>query len=152
RTKVREDECWEWVGARSSKGYGRLFDQGRHWYAHRVAYELYNGPISPSHLLVCHSCDNPRCVNPDHLFLGSHQDNLNDLRAKGRAKGRDPCVGENNRRAKLTEEKVLKIIELLDANRHSRSEIAEAFGVARETISHINTGISWNYLTKRSSR
>lgn len=79
-----ETGCWEWVST-FSKGYGQIRMSGKYLYAHRVAYELFKGPITDG-LLVCHKCDNPRCVNPEHLFLGTHRDNVVDSINKGRFK------------------------------------------------------------------
>lgn len=83
-----EDECWEWQALRQSQGYGQIGvrQEGSKWQhvaAHRVSWALYRGPI-PAGLHVLHACDNPGCVNPNHLFLGTHQDNMRDKCAKGR--------------------------------------------------------------------
>lgn len=77
--------CLEWKGTRTFENYGRLFVRRRSIRAHRLAWELVHGPI-PDGLCVCHQCDNPPCVNPDHLFLGSHQDNNRDAVRKGRSR------------------------------------------------------------------
>ena len=80
---VTESGCWLWVGHISKDGYGRLRVAGKKELAHRASYRAFIGEI-PDTLLVCHKCDNPSCVNPNHLFIGTHQDNMNDKVAKGR--------------------------------------------------------------------
>ena len=82
RVDKRQD-CWLWLGSVNNYGYGTLGHNKKVILAHRYAWEITNGAI-PDGLLVCHSCDNPPCVNPDHLFLGTHTDNLNDCISKGR--------------------------------------------------------------------
>lgn len=82
----RSDGCWEWTGSKRGNGYGCLAVGGRQVGAHRVAWETQNGPI-PEGLFVLHKCDNPPCVRPDHLFLGTAKDNAMDMARKGRAAG-----------------------------------------------------------------
>ena len=79
------DVCWEWRGAKNTAGYGKMWVEGKIVDAHRVAYMLYVGPIGDG-LLVCHTCDQPSCVNPAHLFLGTYTDNMQDAKAKGRTR------------------------------------------------------------------
>ena len=142
------DDCWEWtLKPHRHTGYGtffvtrvgdRLFSEG----AHRVAWMLAHGQ-PPPYSIVCHSCDNRLCCNPQHLFLGSHDDNMRDMRRKGRS-----LRGEKNVSAKLTEAQVQAI---LSSNKTHR-ELAEAFGVARRTISHIKRGTSWNHVAGLKGR
>lgn len=80
----KTDSCWLWIGSRLPTGYGTFRVGKKVKRAHRVSWELHNGPIIDGSLLVCHTCDNPMCVNPDHLFLGTNLDNMRDRNAKGR--------------------------------------------------------------------
>lgn len=80
-----KDDCWEWEASFDGKGYGQFNIDGRTYRSHRVAWELLNGKI-PNGLELCHHCDNPKCVNPNHLFLGTHKDNMHDMKLKGRNK------------------------------------------------------------------
>lgn len=82
-TPIPEAGCWIWTGTVNERGYGRVYSGGRMWIAHRLSWTQVNGPI-PAHMFVCHRCDTPSCVNPDHLFLGSPRDNVIDMAAKGR--------------------------------------------------------------------
>lgn len=81
----RGDGCWEWRGCKKRNGYGWVGVRKEQWVAHRLAWTFVNGPI-PTGLHVCHRCDNPSCVRPDHLFIGSHADNMADMKAKGRGR------------------------------------------------------------------
>lgn len=94
----KTDACWIWKGSKNQKNYGMFVYKGRVHMAHRVAYMEWKGEI-PDGRLVCHTCDNPSCVNPDHLFVGSNQDNMDDMKAKGRQKS---LSGEENKNSKLT--------------------------------------------------
>jgi len=134
------DSCWPWLGARTSAGYGHFYVGGAHYYAHRFSYEIHVGPISDD-LYVCHHCDNPPCVNPAHLFLGTHVDNMHDMNRKGR--GRRPILrGADSHRAKLTTGDVVRIRELL-ASGESGVAIAASFGVSASAISSIRRGQTW---------
>ena len=122
-------------------GYGRVTrfngTKGVNRRAHRLAWTLVHG--DPGDLFVCHHCDTPLCVRPDHLFLGTAADNLADMRAKGRE-----ARGEGHGRAKLTEAQVLEIRELVRTARHE--DVASQFGVARETVSCIARRKTWAHV------
>ena len=83
RKVTKSDGCWEWTGSCGAKGYGQVGVKGKNLRTHRVSWELTNGKI-PEQLIVCHHCDNPKCVRPDHLFLGTNKDNTQDMLSKGR--------------------------------------------------------------------
>ena len=133
--KKFENACWEWGGRINDGGYGFVMFKGRYVMAHRKAWERHNGPI-PEGLVVCHKCDNRRCINPHHMFLGTDADNVADMDAKGR---RVVLRGSKNGTAKLNEESVLKVKALL-RDGSGLPEIAERFGVSVSTISLINSG------------
>ena len=143
--KGAPDACWEWVGSRLPKGYGRFYPKLRiGLYAHRVSWEIANGREVPSGLVVMHSCDNPKCVNPAHLGVGTHGDNARDCFAKGR--GIQPSLqGESHPQAKLTEEQVISIRRRV-AGGESRGSMAREFGVAKCTVRLIVNHRSWSWL------
>lgn len=107
RTTKTEPGCWEWQGWQAGKGYGMINYLGKKVYAHRLAWTLFWGPI-PNDLHVLHRCDNPLCINPHHLFLGTNLDNIKDCIAKGRKVTGD-VTGEKNPRAILTAQDVRRI-------------------------------------------
>jgi hypothetical protein len=133
------DGCREWTGSLATAGYGRVNLGGRRRIlAHRLSYELHVGPV-PAGLFVRHHCDNRSCVNPAHLFLGTNQDNMDDMWAKGR--GPDPR-GERNGRAKVTAVQVAAIRARRAAGESSAALAAE-FGVTRSAVWQIVRGRSW---------
>ena len=129
-------ECWEWLGYRVN-GYGRLTDRFRKAHgAHRLAWEFTYGPI-PAGLYVCHRCDNRACVNPLHLWLGTHADNMADMSRKGRHPMGPPARrGENHSQAKLTDAQVAEI-RVLHQRGVNQSELGRRFGVRPNTVNQI---------------
>ena len=135
--------CWEWLGGRVS-GYGTIYRDGKLWKAHRMAWKIHHGS-DPGDKCVCHSCDNPGCVNPDHLWLGEHEDNMGDMKRKGRAKG---FRGEANKSAKITAEDVLAIRELYSAG-ESQPKIGSKYGLDQTTVSDIVLRKTWAHVQDR---
>lgn len=128
--------CWVWRGHKNADGYGIFYrTRTKAEKAHRVAYELLEGAI-PDGLQVLHHCDNPACVRPGHMFLGTQPDNMADMVQKGRQ--RIPN-GEINPRAILTEEQV----KAIRADTRYHRDIAADYGVCQATISHIKNGRNW---------
>ncbi|KKM83085.1 hypothetical protein LCGC14_1313020, partial [marine sediment metagenome] len=122
-----DDSCWEWQRGKTSAGYGEFGANRTTLYTHRVAFELSTGAPAPHY--VCHTCDNPPCCNPAHLFAGTCQDYVNDKVRKGRQ-----LRGEQAVSAVLTELDVLAMRVDYVTNRTSYSVLAERFGVDKETI------------------
>lgn len=138
--RAEDNECWEWVGAKKPTGYGNFYIDGRYLGAHVASWEIENGRV-PEGNFVCHKCDNPSCVNPAHLFLGTPLDNMRDMRAKGRAKGIHEG-GEKHPVAKLTKISVEKIRELRDSGLILKT-IAEMFGVSESNIHYVCSNKTW---------
>jgi len=130
--------CWLWEGRVHSdrKPYGYLSHAGKGLQAHRVSYELFRGPI-PANTLVCHRCDNPSCVNPDHLFLGTPQINSRDMVVKGRSK-----AGTKNASAKLDEVRVAEI-RAASSGGENKHSLARRFNVSRRLIQLIMKREVW---------
>lgn len=133
--------CWEWRGG-TTKGYGTYRDKS----AHRVSYERYKGPIPPG-MIVCHSCDNPSCVNPDHLWAGTYSDNANDMWSKGRGNRNAGPLGELNPVSKLKAEQALEIMRLSGAV--SDCELARRYGVSSSAVRSVRIGRTWAHLQNR---
>ncbi len=137
------EDCWEWQGSTPGFGHGRFHTlDGKYVYAHRYSYELNHGPV-PADLYVCHTCDNPPCVNPAHLFLGTHHDNMGDMRAKGRERH---LVGSDHQNAKLSEEDVAEIRRLYKGQRGQMVDLARRYGVGKTTIRRIIDRESWKHV------
>lgn len=139
------DECWVWHGRTNDGGYGRLVIGKHEFLAHRVAYQFVYGTIARK-LKVCHSCDNPPCVRPDHLFAGTTANNNADMWAKGRGVVNGPSLpGESNPQAELTEPEV-RLIRRLVAMGIPQNVIAKAAGVTFQHVSDIVKGKKWGHV------
>lgn len=133
-----DNGCWQWRSHTDKDGYGVLPGNRINTRAHRLSYEIHKGPI-PEGMFVCHHCDNPGCVNPDHLFVGTQTDNAQDALKKGRH-----YVGEKNGRSKLTEENVKEIL----SSSLNGPQLAEKFNVTRSMINAIRRGVSWRSIQR----
>lgn len=137
-------ECWEWQGALDTGGYGHICDgSGRAQKAHRLVMMLSG--VEAGDLDVCHTCDNRRCCNPRHLFVGTHADNMRDRHRKGRTVVPPPRAGAANAQARLTEGDVAEIRWLHAAN-HARRALAVAFGVSPSAITLIVNRKTWRHV------
>lgn len=145
KVKIQEShECWEWQASTRNHGspYGSFHTGKKSKQAHRLAWELTYGFI-PSHLCVCHHCDNPLCCNPSHLFLGTSADNSHDRDAKGRQ--RTP-LGAAHGMAKLNQEQVLEIRRLYRAGGISQLKLGEMFSVSERQVGRIIHRTSWKHV------
>lgn len=139
-------DCIPWNGGKTGAGYGSVYlGGGRQMLAHRLVYQNVFGPIPDGHF-VCHRCDNPACVNPAHLFLGTPKDNSMDAWKKGRLLAIPPQPGTANHKAKLSDSQVVEIRRRYAAGGILQKELAEEFGVKQITISNITTGKHWRHL------
>ena len=135
--------CWEWTRTHNGEGYGTLTVDGRRVYAHRLAFELAGGEI-PDGLDVLHECDNPRCINPEHLSAGTRSKNMADCHARGRSRIPSPrMTGESNGSAKLTKEEVAEIRKAIERGEVQRA-IGARYGVSQTLVSAIKRGRLWN--------
>lgn len=134
RVKV-SGECWLWMGRKNHSGYGRLSVNGKDVKTHRIMYEWFWSPI-PDDGVVCHACDIRNCVNPQHLWVGTRQQNQEDMRKKGRS-----AIGVRNPMAKLDPDKVKEIRSLKGTM--LQREIATRFGVTQELVGKVHRGEIW---------
>jgi len=139
RIQINNNGCWIWVG-HTHRGYGKFYIKGKYHRAHRISYEYFYD-VDPGELNVLHECDNPTCVNPNHLFLGTQNDNIQDMINKGR------CIkGEMCARAVLTEPDVVEIKHLLKTTSRSGSDIGRQFNVGAKCISNIKNNDTWRHI------
>ena len=132
--------CWEWTAACYTTGYGAFGLCGKMWKAHRFAWMMENGDI-PVGLCILHKCDNPKCVNPAHLFFGSQADNMADKTQKGRG-----AIGSDHGKAKLAESDALEIRKVYVESGRSQMSLAQEHGVSQQQISRIINRKQWAHL------
>lgn len=136
--------CWLWLGSQYLNKYGIIRFEGRSSSAHRASYKFHRGHFDVN-LFVCHRCDTPECVNPDHLFLGTHKENMADCIRKGRFNtGRTD--GEFNPNCSLNKDDVLLIRTLHDKKKRNGRELAKRFGVTPSAICSIIKRRTWKHL------
>ena len=140
RSVLRETGCIEWVGSSDAKGYGQLRIRGKLVKAHRYAVERVKGPI-PAGMVVMHACDNPKCVNIEHLLVGSQMDNVRDMDAKGQ-RINNQAKGVANGNSKITENDVREIRS--DGRR--QVDIAAAYGITQTVVSKIKLRQAWRHV------
>lgn len=141
----KTESCWLWTGRTKSHGYAAFRINGRLWRAHRFAWTLASNQDIPAGMVICHRCDNPKCVNPEHLFLGTQADNIRDTVSKGRARGNsnpNPARGAAHGQSKLTANQVSEIRHAHE-NGALQVQLAAIYGVSQSTISDIVRRKKW---------
>ena len=134
------DDCWEWLAYADKNGYGNFWFDGKNHQSHRIAWMLTFGDI-PDGMCVCHMCDNPSCVNPHHLFLGTSNDNTQDKMDKGR---HVKSLGERHGNHKLNKQQVIEIKQKLK-KKIKQKELAKEYKVSCGTISLIKSRKTWSW-------
>jgi hypothetical protein len=141
---ITEQGCWRIVSHKPSDKRGRVLLGKPAVMAHRFMYAKYHGPI-PGGVEVCHKCDNPWCINPDHLFIGTHSENMQDMVRKGRGNN---ALGEHHGNSKLTE---VAVADILSSSK-SQNELAKKYGVTSGAIYHVRHGLNWSWLPREKAR
>lgn len=141
----RSGDCWTWTATKNSHGYGQIGIEGRLHIASRVAWEMENRRRLVRGQQVLHRCDNPACVRPAHLFIGTAVDNMQDCVRKGRFKFCEPRRGIQNNKAKLNEAGVIEVRRRYDAG-ETLSSLSRGFGMARATLRRIVRREGWRHV------
>ena len=134
------NNCWEWQGTKTTDGYGIFYHDKIIYYTHRLSYELFVDKI-PDGLQILHSCDNPCCINPEHLRVGTNYDNVQDRQAKNRQ-----AKGISHGRHKLTENEVLEIKRLYSTGKYTQQELSDNFNMSRSHICNIINNKFWKHI------
>lgn len=142
KVRKRRSGCWEWLASKNQDGYGKFRYESGIGSTHRISWVLTNGEI-PDKLHVLHKCDNPSCVNPDHLFLGTNKDNMIDKMQKGRTAD---FSGEKNPISKLTDLDVIRIRTLFNSGERTRKELREEYQVSKSLIKMVIDKTTWKHI------
>lgn len=146
-SKVKKTKgCWNWVAGKDKNGYGKISIHRKDYRAHRLSYEMYWKKVIPKGLLVLHKCDNPSCVNPKHLSLGTNQDNMKDMVRKGRRS--TFLSGETHPLSKLNNNLVRKIQRILKINNEYgiNRKLAKMYNISESIISRIKHNKRWRHI------